>query len=70
MDKKELEKIKSWLPRGYARIISEKTGRSISYIYQVVSGSTNNNEVYNALLELALTKKEEIEKRTKLIETL
>ncbi|MFR5684720.1 MAG: hypothetical protein ACLUD1_11915 [Clostridia bacterium] len=65
-----MEKIKKWLPRGYAKIIRDKTGRSISYIYQVVSGTTSNNEVYNALLELAVQKKAEIEKRRKLIDTL
>lgn len=70
MKNPDVEKIKKWLPRGYGKQIAEKTGRSLPFIYQVVSGGTYNDEVYKALLDLALLNKKEIEKREKLISTL
>lgn len=70
MKNEEIEKIKKWLPRGYAKIIRERTGKSIPFIYQVVCGGTNNKEVYDALLTLALENKKELEERQKLISTL
>lgn len=65
-----VEKIKQWLPRGYGKKIAEKTGKSLPFIYQVVCGTTYNDEVYKALLDLALENKKEIEDRQKLISTL
>ncbi len=70
MKDEEIEKIKRWLPRGYAKIIRERTGKSLPFIYQVVCGGTNNDEVYRALLDLAVENKKEIEERQKLISTL
>lgn len=70
MKNEEIEKIKKWLPRGYAKIIQEKTGKSLPFIYQVVCGGTNNDKVYNALIELAIENKKKIEERRKLISTL
>lgn len=70
MKNEDIEKIKKWLPRGYAKTIRERTGKSVAFIYQVVSGGTNNDEVCKALLDLALENKKEIEARQKLISTL
>lgn len=70
MKNEDIKKIKKWLPRGYGKVVQEKTGFSLAFIYQVVSGSTENDEVYNALLEVALENKKKIEERTKLISTL
>lgn len=69
MKKESIEKIKKWLPRGYGKKIAETTGKSVPFIYQIMSGRTHNDDVYNALLELALENKKEIEKREKLIST-
>lgn len=70
MKNEEIEKIKKWLPRGYGKIIRKQTGKSLPFIYQVVCGGTNSDEVYKALLDLALANKKEIEERQKLISTL
>lgn len=70
MKNEEIEKIKKWLPRGYGKIIAGKTGKSLPFIYQVVCGGTNNDEVYKALIDLALENKKKLEERQKLISTL
>ena len=70
MKNEEIEKIKKWLPRGYAKIVQGRTGKSIPFIYQVVSGYTYNDDVYKALLDLALENKKKLEERQKLISTL
>lgn len=70
MKNEEIEKIKRWLPRGYAKIIRERTGKSLPIIYRVMCGGTYNDEVYRALLDLAIENKKEIEERQKLISTL
>lgn len=67
---KEIEKIKKWLPRGYGKVIRERTGKSVAFIYQVVCGGSYNDDVYKALLDLALENKREIEEREKLLSTL
>ena len=41
MKKEELQKIKEWLPRGYARRIFLKTGISFMTIYSTINGKTN-----------------------------
>ena len=56
----ELQKIRKWLPRGYAKIIQEKTGKNIASIYQVVCGRTCNDEIYRALLDLPLKIKKKL----------
>lgn len=68
--KKKFEKIRKWLPKGYAKIIHERTGKSLSAIYAVVVGNTISEDIYNALLELALENKKKIEERENLLETL
>lgn len=68
--KKMFERIKKWLPSGYANIIHERTGKSLSAIYGVVCGRTTSEDIYNALLELAIENKKRVEEREKLLETL
>lgn len=68
--KKMFDRIRKWLPIGYAKIIHERTGKSFSAIYGVVSGKRTSEDIYNALLELALENKKKIEEREKLLETL
>ncbi len=70
MENKDLEKIKKWLPRGYGKKVQELTGKSLSVIYSVVSGTTENEMVYNALLNLAIENKAKMENREKLLSTL
>lgn len=70
MKKKSMDKVKKWLPRGYGKLIREKTGKSLAVIYAVVCGSSENEEVYNALVDLALENKKKIEEREKLVSTL
>ena len=40
MDKKSLQKIKSKLPRNYAKLIREKTGKSYSSIFKTFQESS------------------------------
>ena len=70
MKKKSMDKVKKWLPRGYGKLIREKTGKSLAVIYAVVCGSSENEEVYNSLVDLALENKKKIEEREKLVSTL
>lgn len=70
MKNEDIEKIKKWLPRGYGKVIQVQTGKSLTFIYQVVGGVAYNDDVYKALINLALVNKKEIEERQKLILTL
>lgn len=52
MDKKSLQKIKSKLPRNYAKLIREKTGKSYSSIFKTFQES---NPLYvSEVVEAAL----------------
>lgn len=62
MKKEELQKIKEWLPRGYARRIFLETGISFMTIYSTINGKTNNKVVLDAAIAIAKEEKEKMEK--------
>lgn len=70
MKKEDLQKIKEWLPRGYAGIVSKKTGVSKVMVYKVIAGTYNNLTVLDALIKLAKEHKSKIEIQEKIISTL
>lgn len=70
MKKEDLQKIKQWLPRGYARRIYNETGISFMTIYATMNGKTNNREVIKAAIAIAKEEKEKAEKAKAEIETL
>jgi hypothetical protein len=53
MTKKDLDRLRKKLPRGYAKILSEKTGKHTSAIYQALTGKINSPEIIEAAIELA-----------------
>jgi len=53
IEKKELQKIKKQLPRGYSKLASEKTGKSRAYVSHVLNGRLKDLGVINVLIELA-----------------
>ena len=48
-----LVKLRNKLPKDYKEILSKETGYSESYIYHVVNGKRNNEEIIKAAIELA-----------------
>ena len=62
MKKEELQKIKKWLPRGYARRIFLETGISFMTIYSTMNGKTNNKTVLDAASVIAQEEKEKLRK--------
>lgn len=53
MDNSLLEKIRENLPKDYAKKIKKSTGCSLSLIYKVAKGHAENDNVLNALIQLA-----------------
>lgn len=70
MEKEELEKIKQWLPRGYARRIFTETGISFMTIYATMNGKSNNKRVLNAAIVIAKEEKVKAEKAKSEVSTL
>jgi hypothetical protein len=60
MNKNELKALRTRLPKGYANILSDSTGFSNSFIYQVLHGMRNSDKVIKASHFLA----EQYENRT------
>lgn len=61
MNKEELQKIKKWLPRGYAKRISLETGISFVTIYDTINGKARNQTVLDAAIAIAKEEKERVE---------
>jgi hypothetical protein len=55
VQKEILEKIESFLPRGYSRLVNERVTKPFSrpYIHQVKKGQLYNQEILEALIEIA-----------------
>lgn len=70
MKKEDLDKIKKWLPRGYAKNIAEELDVSTVTVYSVVGGKQNNERVIDALISLAIKNKEKQDAMTSKISTL
>lgn len=70
MKKEELQKIKEWLPRGYAKRIFLETGISFMTIYATINGKTNNKTVLDLAIAIAKEEKERMEKTKSEISTL
>lgn len=70
MNKEELQKIKQWLPRGYARQIFNETGLSFMTIYSTMNGKINNQRVIDAAIQIAKEEKDKAEKAKELVSTL
>ncbi|HOI87312.1 MAG TPA: hypothetical protein PLV51_05575 [Lentimicrobium sp.] len=65
MDKATLQKIKSKLPRNYARLIKEKTGKSYSSIFKTFQ--YNNSLCVPEVVEAALQIIEEYQAKEELL---
>ncbi len=55
MDKKELRILRKKLPVGWAKILSEQTGKSLVMVYKVISGEANDKDdiIITKAIELA-----------------
>lgn len=53
MTKKELKKLRSQMPRGYGKILSERTGKHFNAIYRALNGESKSPEIINAAIDLA-----------------
>ena len=56
-----VKRLKSKLPYGAYKIISEKTGYSYTYVARVIQGKRYNKDVILCAIELAKEKNEEVE---------
>lgn len=70
MKKEDLDKLREWLPRGYAKMISETKSVSRVTVYNVSNGKYNNEVVMDALIELAYLNKEKLAEQKKRISSL
>ena len=61
MKNEDLEKIKKWLPRGYAKRINLETGISFVTIYATMNGKSKNKAVLDAAVAIAKEEKERVE---------
>lgn len=70
MTKKDLNKLKKSLPKGYRDLISEKLDCSISLVDQVLAGTRKNIEIVDAAVNLALSHKAQIEELSNKIKSI
>lgn len=65
MDKADLKRLKQQLPKRYAKIIREKTGKSYASIFKTFNENSNLVvvEVVDAALEIVETQKADARKR-------
>lgn len=66
MTSKELKILRKKLPRGYGKIIKERTGDSLTAIYNVANDKMTSETILSALIALAeehsMMKKQQVEK--------
>lgn len=60
MTKKELNKLKNSLPRGYRDMIAEQLSCSVTLIDMVFAGNRRNIEIIKVAINIAQTHKEEL----------
>ncbi len=70
MTKKDLNKLKKSLPKGYRDLIAEKFDCSTGYVDMVLAGTRKNIEVLTAAVSLAQSHKTEMEALTNKIKSL
>ena len=70
MKNEDLEKIKKWLPRGYAKRINLETGISFVAIYATMNGNSKNKAVLDAAVAIAKEEKERVENMQDEVSTL
>lgn len=70
MKNEDLEKIKKWLPRGYAKRIYLETGISFVTIYATMNGKSKNKAVLDAAVAIAKEEKERVENMQNEVSTL
>lgn len=64
-----LTDVKTYLPRGYAELVSDQLGVSRSLVYKVMTGKRNNAYVEAAIKKLVLNHKNKMTEITDRIET-
>ena len=57
MKKEDIQKMKKWLPRGYAKRIYDETGISFVTIYAVFAGRSTNDKVIEAAMRIVAEEK-------------
>ena len=70
MKNEDLEKIKKWLPRGYAKRINLETGISFVTIYATMNGKSKNKAVLDAAVAIVMEEKERVENMQDEVSTL
>ncbi len=70
MTKAELKKIKGRLPRGYLKLIAERTGKSESSVYKTLSGLMHNTTILEEAISMAKEHTEHINKLKKQIKAI
>jgi len=70
MTKKDLNKLKKSLPKGYRDLIAEKLDCSVSLVDQVLAGTRKNIEIVDAAVNLALSHKAQIEELSNKIKSI
>jgi len=53
-----LKKLKKKLPSDYAKTISDEFNVSVQYVYQIINGVNQNENILKRLIELAKSNKE------------
>jgi hypothetical protein len=70
MTKKELNKLKKSLPKGYRDLIAEKCNCTTALVDMVLAGTRKNIEIVNAAVNLALSHKAQIEELSNKIKSI
>lgn len=67
LTREDLQKLRRQFPRGYMNKMLRKTGRSITYIYEVLRGKRHDETVLQAALEMIEEAKQERQESIKRI---
>ena len=68
LTKKQLQKLRKCLPKGFTEIIAEKLDLSIGYVYMVLAGRRKNMQIIRMAVEGAENHKLNIENLVKKID--
>lgn len=70
MSPSELKKLKKSLPKNHLDVLSKNSGFSKTYVWQVLAGERNNNDIIDAAILLANQEKEQAKNRKDAISSL
>lgn len=70
MTKLELRKLRKKLPKDYRLRIAKETGLTADYVYRVLIGERQNDEIIDAAIALASQHKEVLEIRKEALKNL